>query len=267
MALICFASQKGSPGVTLTALAVAAAWPTGGARRKLLIEVDADGGSLALRYQLGRQPGLVTLAGAGRHGLGRDELWAHAQELPGGLPVIVAPERADRATAVLSANGKTLGAWLAALPDVDVIADCGRLSPSSPATAFAGHADMVLFVARPTAEQIQPASERAAALRQAGCVVEWVLIGDRPYGSVEVAAATGMAVAAVLPDDARSAAGLVSGGGFGRLGRSGLVRSTRVLAAELADRLHPVNAAVSTKAEVSSKAVVGAPVRIVQAVR
>ena len=165
MALICFASQKGSPGVTLTALAVAAAWPTYEGRRKLLIEVDADGGSLAIRYQLGRQPGLLTLAAAGRHGLGRDELWAHAQELPGGLAAILAPERADRATAVLSANAKNLGAWLAALPDVDVIADCGRLSPTSPAVVFAAHADLVLFVARPTAEQIQPAAERAAALR------------------------------------------------------------------------------------------------------
>ena len=57
MSLICLASAKGSPGVTTTALALAAAAPTDGGRRKLLLEADPSGGTLAIRYQLGRQPG------------------------------------------------------------------------------------------------------------------------------------------------------------------------------------------------------------------
>lgn len=262
MALICFASQKGSPGVTLTVLAVAAAWPTSEGRRKLLIEADADGGSLAIRYQLGRQPGLLTLAAAGRHGLSRDELWAHAQELPGGLAAIVAPERPDRASAVLSANGNSLGAWLAALGDVDVIADCGRLSPSSPTTAFANHADVVLFVARPMAEQIQPATERAAAMRAAGRTVGWVLIGERPYSGVEVTAATGVPVVAVLPDDPRSAAALQSGGGTGRLRRSPLVRAATALAADLADSVHrPAAVMAANVDDIATPSRIAEPVR------
>ena len=233
MALICFASQKGAPGTTLTALGVAAAWPTVEGRRKVLLEADADGGCLALRYQLARQPGLVTLAAAGRHGLGREDLWAHAQALPGGLPVIVAPERADRVSAVLATNASALAPWLAALDDVDVIVDCGRLGPFSPAMAFARHAEVTYFVARPTAEQIHAASERAAVLRHEGRRVAWVLIGDRPYDAAAVADASGVPVAVVLPDDPRTAASLPGSavGGDTRAGFGGVSWVDALLAA------------------------------------
>lgn len=234
MALICFASQKGSPGVTLTALTVAAAWPSTPGRRKLLLEADADGGSLAIRYQLGRQPGLLSLAAASRHGLGREDLLSHAQELPGGLAAVVAPERADRAAAVLSTSGGALGAWLAALPDVDVIVDCGRLHGASPALTLAGHADAVFFVSRPVAEQIQPAVERLKSLGGNVETIGWVLIGERPYSAAEVSAATGIPVAAVLADDPRTAHALTNGECSQRVRRSSLVRTASAFAARLA---------------------------------
>lgn len=239
MALICFASQKGSPGVTLTALTVTAALPLADGRRKVLLEADADGGSLAARYQLGRQPGLVTLAAASRHGLGREDIWAHAQALPCGLAAIVAPERADRATSVLATSAKALAPWLASLAHVDVIVDCGRLSPSSPALPFAHHADAVFMVIRPVAEQVQPAAERALALQGAGRWVAWVLIGERPYSAADVAEATGIAVAAVLPDDPRSAEALLRGGSSSRLRRSPLVRAATSFAAQISAQIRP----------------------------
>ena len=55
MTLTCFASAKGSPGVTLTALGFAAARAAAGTPT-LLLEADPSGWSLAIRYQLGRQP-------------------------------------------------------------------------------------------------------------------------------------------------------------------------------------------------------------------
>ncbi len=241
MGLICFASQKGSPGVTLTALAVAAALPVAEGRRKVLLEADADGGSVAVRYQLGRQPGLITLAAASRHGLGREDIWAHAQALPGGLAAIVAPERADRASSVLATSGKALASWLSSLPGVDVIVDCGRLSPASPALPFAHHADAVFMVSRPVAEQIQPAAERALALQGAGRRVAWVLIGEHPYSAADVAEATGIRVAAVLPDDPRSAEALLGGGTTGRLRRSPLLRAATSFAAQM-QSLEPAQA-------------------------
>lgn len=59
-------SQKGAPGVTLTSLLLAAAWPSTPGRRKLLLEADPSGGSLALRYRLGLETSLITLAVAAR---------------------------------------------------------------------------------------------------------------------------------------------------------------------------------------------------------
>ena len=47
MALIVLASDKGSPGVTTTAITLAAVWP----RRALLAELDPSGGDVALRLR------------------------------------------------------------------------------------------------------------------------------------------------------------------------------------------------------------------------
>ncbi|MEL6986164.1 MAG: carbon monoxide dehydrogenase maturation protein, partial [Actinomycetota bacterium] len=69
MTLICLASQKGSPGASAAALALAAAFKPGEGRRKLLLEADLSGGALAIRYRLPTEPGLVTLAAAARAGV------------------------------------------------------------------------------------------------------------------------------------------------------------------------------------------------------
>ncbi len=48
MSLICFASGKGAPGVTLTALGFAAARANGG-RKVVLLETEQGGGTLGVR--------------------------------------------------------------------------------------------------------------------------------------------------------------------------------------------------------------------------
>ena len=82
MSMIVVGSVRSS-GATTLALALA-----GSLERAVLIEADADGGVLALRYGLAREPGMATLA-ASRPGSGGGVL-DHAQALPGGLPVVVA---------------------------------------------------------------------------------------------------------------------------------------------------------------------------------
>ena len=239
MSLIVFGSQKGSPGASLTALAVAAAWPTVPGRRTLFVEADPDGGVVAVRYRLGREPGLLSLAAAGRHGVNRGDLWSHTQEIPGGLPVVAAPDRPDQATAALTTAGATLGPWLQSLPDVDVIADVGRFSPSSPAQTFAASADLIFMVARPTAEQIQPAAERLKALQLRTRSVGWCLIGDKPHSPEEIEKVHDIPVLGVIAHDPRGAAALESGGHPRRVRRSALVRSAATLAASIATWLHP----------------------------
>lgn len=239
MSLICFASAKGSPGVTLTSLAVAAALDIQPDRRVVLLEADRSGGSLAVRYQLPRQPGLITLVAAGRHGLTRDELWNHAQELPGGLGVIVAPEREDRTAAILADGGKRLGRWLADLPDVDVVADCGRIDSKTIDSGLVSHADRIYLLARPRAEEIQPAAALATQARQLDMAVEWLLIGDRPHDPVEVAEVTCVPVAAVLPDDSRGADAILEGRSDGRGNRGRLARAIHSFAIGIANQDQP----------------------------
>ena len=91
MALIAIAADKGSPGVTTSALALAAVWP----RRVLLAETDPAGGDLVYRSRaahggtLDPNSGMLSLAATARRGLAAEQLWDHAQPLTGGLDVLV----------------------------------------------------------------------------------------------------------------------------------------------------------------------------------
>src|SRR5215471_9801511 len=123
MPLIAVASCKGAPGATTAALALGAVWP----RSVLVAELDPFGGDLAARFNLFVTPGLVTLAAAA--GTGEASVADHCQQLPGGLPVLAGPESWQQAAVAVPA----VVALLASLPDVDVVADCGRLVPGSPA--------------------------------------------------------------------------------------------------------------------------------------
>ncbi|MEM7272976.1 MAG: hypothetical protein AAF547_07865 [Actinomycetota bacterium] len=241
MTLICFASQKGSPGATATALAVAASLQVAPGRRKLLLEADATGGTLAIRYRLPVEPGLLTLAAAVRGGLdGSDGLWRHAQELPGGLPVVVCPDGPEQVNAALAAGGAQLGRFLNGLRDVDVMCDVGRLAPDSPILPFVAEASAVLMMARPTAEQLQPAARRMLMLRPLVANLGWVLVGQKPYGPLDVEQTYGFPVVGVMADDPRSVAGLERGVMTKRLRRQPFIRSARTLADTLSTWLAPL---------------------------
>lgn len=239
MALVGLVSQKGAPGTTLSALALAASWPTQPGRRKLLLEADADGGVLAVRYSLARDPGLLSLAAAGRHGLDRNDIWSHTQTLPGGLEVIAAPDRPEQATAAVLTAGRAMGEWLASVGDLDVIADFGRLGPSAPATELASAADVLMMVARPTAEQIQPAAERLQVLKALTSNVGWCLIGDQPYSAEEIERVHQLPVLGIVAFDKRGAAALEGHASPRALRRSQLMRSASSLASRLNNWLNP----------------------------
>lgn len=214
-----------SAGATTLALSIA-----GWLDRVVLVEADADGGVLALRYGLSREPGLITLASA--RALDAASILQHSQLLPGGLPVVVAPESPDRSTHLLRTSGARVAALLDELDDVTVVIDAGRLSPSSPAICFAGTASEVLIVARPRAEELVAAVERVASLNAAGAQAGLVLVGAGPYSTQDVKQ-LGCAVRGTVADDARAAAALAEGGSSKALARSALARTARELAVSL----------------------------------
>jgi len=98
MALIAIASDKGAPGVTTAALALAAVWP----RPVLLAECDPAGGDLVYRFpaadggHLDPRRGVLSLAVVARRGMQPQQVGEHAQKLHGGLDVLVGVTNAEQ---------------------------------------------------------------------------------------------------------------------------------------------------------------------------
>ncbi|WP_371791087.1 hypothetical protein OG285_13705 [Streptomyces sp. NBC_01471] len=258
MALIALAADKGSPGVTTAALALAAVWP----RRALLAEADPAGGDLVYRTTasnggpLNPNTGLLSIAAAARRGLAADQLWDHAQPMAGGLELLVGIGSAEQA-AGLSGVWPTLGHAFSTLGDsphapADVIADCGRIAGGSPVIDLLPYAGLVLLVARTEPEHIARVRDRAAALAaqlhggqrgmsQLASPLIGVLLVVESSASGKVAhqvndmlvgAQTGARVIGTLAHDTSGAA-LLSGRGRGRLDKSLLIRSARKVAADV----------------------------------
>lgn len=251
MSLVTLVSAHGSPGVTTTALALAACWPE--PHRCLLVEADPFGGVIAARYGLTDTPGLSTLAAHSRRGLDATVVEEHVQRLPGGLPVLVGPSSPEETQAVWRDVAGPLAEWVHGQSDVYVIVDRGRL-PLGPPPNGLTNTGPSLVVTRPTLEQLRPASIRQAGLAAAGVEASLLLVGERPYGPEEVTTAMGVPVAGTVAWDPRTAAVLTGAQGAMRdLRRTALVRSAATLAETLAAILGPTPIEDSAHQSVSDK--------------
>ncbi len=261
MALIALAADKGSPGVTTAAVALAAIWP----RRVLLAETDPAGGDLVYRSaaahggQLDPNLGLLSIAATARRGLAPDQLWDHAQALAGGLDVLVGLGGAEQA-AGLSGTWPLLGRAFAQLQDsphapADVIADCGRISGDSPVLDLLPHAALVLLLARTTPESLARVRDRASHLArrlhgerrgaaQLGTPLIGVVLVAESGGAGKLvhqldemlhATQSGARVVGTLAED-ESGAEQLAGRRRGRLDKSLLVRSARKVSADIQQR-------------------------------
>lgn len=231
MAILAFGSVKASPGVTTTLLALAAVWPE--ERSLLVVEADPDGGDLAARLGLGVEPGMASLAAAGRRSLDRTDIERHTQTISHGVQVLVGNPDPEQATRGLELVGHRLAE---VLPHdaPDVLVDCGRLRSSSPVLPLAVRSFATLIVCRPRVDELQHVRAQVGRLRARGMQPDVVLVGERPYSSSEVEAAIGCEVVDVIADDPRTAAALAGRGGrASAVSRSPLMRSVRSLAERL----------------------------------
>ena len=235
MKVVTLASVRGAPGVTTTSLLLASTFADG-----LVVEADLDGGVFAIRYGLGREPGLTTFAAAGPdNGSG----WrAHAQGA-GGVPVLVGPDAPSASAALWRTAGERITDQLVASDGVAVV-DAGRLRTPSPIVAAS---DLLAILVHPVAEQLVALTHLVPVLPQAArgqAVV--VLVGDGPYRRADVERSIGMRVAGELPDDQGAAEALRTGGASrARLSRSRLVRAVAALGEDVgASLLEPVAGAV-----------------------
>jgi hypothetical protein len=224
MKVVAFGSVRGAPGVTTTATLIAGALPD----PAVLVEADLSGSVMAVRYELGREPGLTTLAASGS--LEPDGWREHAQDA-GGVPVLVGPDSPANARSLWRRAGSSLGQTLTS-SDATVVADLGRLDDEVP---LLDRAALLVLLVRPVAEHLVTLSHRLPMLRgQAQRVqVAVVLVGEGSYRPVDVAGPLGVDVLGVLPHDPRAADAL-SGGGTGlTLARSRLFRAATGVAATI----------------------------------
>ncbi|HSK97222.1 MAG TPA: hypothetical protein VK891_11440 [Euzebyales bacterium] len=228
MTIVALGAVKGAPGVTTTALALAAVWPP--SRSVVVAEVDPDGGVLAARRELALEPGLVTLAAALRRG--GDAVATHTQALGTNVRALVAPPSAEQTRTALAVGGERLWQAFDRLTD-DLLVDCGRLTASSPVMPVARRAATTLLLTRPRLEDVALVRERVSALRREGVDPHVVLAGDGPYADAEVAAAVDAPVAAVIAADRRSADALDTRSARSVSPRAPLLRSARHLGAAL----------------------------------
>ncbi len=252
MALIVIAADKGAPGVTTTALALAAVWP----RPVLLAECDPAGGDLVYRFPaadgsaLDPRRGLLTLAVAARRGLQPGQVWEHTQKLSGGLDVLTGVINAEQG-ASLGSLWEPLGDLFAALSGGDVIADCGRLGPEGPQYDLLAKAAVVLLVTRPNPGDVIRLRDRAGAVVAAGnargrrgATPAIVVIADQrtlkaTAAEVGDTLAQGNVPARVLGGiaDDNKGAELLRGQWGGRLDKTMLIRTARDIAQQLAGSL------------------------------
>ena len=230
MALIAFVSCKGAPGCTTAALAHAAVWP----RPVVVAELDPAGGDLAARFHLGARRGIVSLAAAIPSDGGPVELAAHGQLLPGGLPVLVGPDSWEQAAVTVPQVVSVLRADGAA----DVVADCGRVTPGSPALAAVRSSDAVVAVARPVATDVYAAIRWLHSLHHPLALLALCGAGPHADSGRELAARWGLEVVS-LPADRRAAAMLEGGHPLGAASRLPLFNHARAIAARLTRDLEP----------------------------
>lgn len=161
-------ADKGSPGVTSTALALASAWPT----PALLVEADAAGGDLGIRLKtenggvLPDKPTVATLAAAARNVTDRSGLVAqYAFTINDQVRVVPGYLVAEQGSG-MSPLWEELAITLQASAD-DVIVDVGRVQSTSTAMRIIEAADAVVVVGRDSTSSVLHLRERVSHLRSA----------------------------------------------------------------------------------------------------
>jgi MinD-like ATPase involved in chromosome partitioning or flagellar assembly len=235
MSVIALASAKSSPGVSLLAELVVQLRP--GGRRGVLLDCDPAGGDWLLRPGATREPGLVSLATAGRRELAGDELLGHLQRFGVGLEVLVGPAAGRQAWRALELVGGRLVAHLRQLEGLDAVVDCGTLSPASPALTVVRAADLVVLVSRPTARSVVHLAPWVEQLVDEGAAVvvalaEGAASRQEPvYRPNEVAEALGTVVVGPVVHDPPAAARVAAEPGrLDRIAQTALVRSVAPVA-------------------------------------
>ncbi|WP_157515941.1 hypothetical protein [Nocardiopsis trehalosi] len=230
-------SLSGAPGVTLTAMAMAAVWP--GPSGAVLVEADASGGDVGAWYRLPASPGTTDLAAATRRRTAADppaDPLSFCQTLPGGLPVCAGPASADPAQGavqLLATNSPKLAAGGGAPGAPATVVDLGRLAPRTPTAHLAANADDALLLVGDDLAQLRRVKQSAAALTDLIGALRVVVVGGSGPTS-EIASVVELPVwSGRIPHDPRAAAFLRGEANVNRPHRRPLFKAALALATSL----------------------------------
>ncbi len=228
MTVVAMLSAKGSPGVTTTAAALAAAAVAQGSQATL-VEFDPAGGTLALDAQRPLEPGLFTLLAAARRGLDPKLVDLHGQTLPNGVVALFAPTAPERAQKAVAALVEPLASVLRARDGLTLV-DLGRWHGDVCTAPILAAADLAIVMLRPTVAGTEHARTRLDAITAINPRTHFVCVGDAPYSPSEVAAALGVDPQPSVAFDARTAHLVAGGVALDRwLRRTSLMRSAAAL--------------------------------------
>jgi MinD-like ATPase involved in chromosome partitioning or flagellar assembly len=208
MPLLAVTYVKGRPGVTTTALGLAAVAPE--QARPVVVECDPAGGDLMRRLELAATPSLVDLAAAARNTTSAEDAFSAGSQRASvgdvGVPVVVAPAGGAQTRAALPELTRAERNVLRT-PEQLVVADCGRLYPGSAAWPLARLADVVVVMVRARADELAHLREHLADLVDIGARPVVVLLAA---GSVYPAADVAQVLTTHLVDELARDPGVLS---------------------------------------------------------
>jgi len=247
--LIALGSLSGAPGVTTTALALAAAWPqeADSGVRSVVVEANVWGGDLATRCGAPHTPGLLDVAAAARQPQPGSLLGAVA-ELPFGVRAVVAPAgrgACGEAVRVLAAGSGRRVLTGEAGDLGTVLLDVGRIGED--VEELLGAADQVMLVTRGCPEALTHVYAHLLSVEEEFRRITLAVVGPCPFPADEITQALGVEHVVFLPWDVKTVAAMRS--------------HRRITLRTSGFRTPPLMAAVHTLARQLSGADAGAPER------
>lgn len=228
--LVAVGSVKGSPGATVTALALVAAWPDPGA---VFLEADGAGGDVAAWLGEPQSTGLIGLASALRRGASPGAWEEHGRLLACGITAVTAPGvmgQVREALLLLERNGY---AGLRERGDDErvLVADIGRIEDRTIPLVRA--ADALLVVTRGGVDAMVHVAGRMEELRGYTRHTQLLVVAETPYRYDEMASAFGIRHVHGVPWDPQSVRALCSSRPPRRWLRRPLMAAAREAAATL----------------------------------
>jgi len=199
--LIGLFSAKGSPGVTSSALVLAAVWP----RRVILLEADPTGSDFVHRCRsetgtaLAASPSILGLASAIR-GSRAAELGDWTQRIACGVDVITGVATPSQARGLSAEFWRAL-AMRSTNADADIVVDLGRLNRDASTLALANECDVLMPVVSSSVESLMHTRELLRDMVTGGPRIVPLLLGPARTAAAD----------ATDFDEVLAAAGVVAG--------------------------------------------------------